>query len=1707
MAYAPFKLRETTETINYQPQKPKIVSLGDDMRTLKFQDTGEIITKDKFTPEMKKVHTDLLLQWGDYQREQASKIETSWLGVAKQQVKGLITGAYKTVKTEITEPTGLFGKETLKEFWNHPLSNYKEGMEELATGAGKKAVKRMLQLGELALRSPDIFLNPEQMQKYGIPTKEELKTAKGKMMEKLQPTGALQQIGYGGYALGEMLLTQKVVGDLILKVASQIPAIKVPLDALSKAVAAKPWTIGYGVAVGKSYLWGRLFGALEDSKNIQEMASNSVRYGNSFAAFQILAYPLAMFFRPVLYKTKEATGIGISKEAQTMLSNPEMDAAKELIYTKGEPVWFKTEDPNILLRVTKDTVHITWRQYAGMSPADAEVLPLFQKQYIETFHYEPSFYDQLKGGISKFLGGKAPAEGVTINMPPTTPPPEEAVISKVTPEIEPKVIETALQKNTSISIPTVYRGEGGESQALRRQMGEEYRIFGEGLYVEVDPVKAQKWGEITEYKTSLKSEDVLKINSQKEYEDLVKKVAKTYPQLTPEEITNKIPEYAKKQGYKAIWGNPKFDEKAGMNIIDELAISKPKTAPTPTIEISPIPEQVLGGRITPAKILAPDIISHTISDLSRMAEIAKLSALSTKIKNIEIPAQIKNVAELEKIITNALTPVEKEQAKTFLATRFGQLKAYEKNPKEYPGMFVTPTVEQIKAEVPTETRVPEVTKPTVTPKAVEITPKEVKITSAEEKAGREIYQKEFERIQTTYEDKLMADIKTLGGLKTDPTLKEEMSDLPINIMRKDGVTPDEMLDMLDARGYDLKSVSDMFDSIRAISSMPTRFKPAESVLEQKLTTIKAIRTKMPKIKEVTTAQLERLERNLLKEATVGKNIPPKQVIAKVTGLRPPPEEKIATATQLLKVKLKGEAKGARVGISYYRREQRFLEALEKEIKRSIAVPKGRERSRISFIRKLAEFPQTVINEVKRDIGLEGSIRNANLEQLLDVTQELKKRYQFKLERGYKPSAETIMKLRLKSVKEEPMAIPETEYAKNRQIIKTAEPTMKEKLVRTIDQTKKMAETILTPISTRLYNIDPSLKYALRKLEFDTFHNSQRDFRQVRPYLQSLKKLDKNDFVDLDLALKNGDVNKISAINKKYGIEKEYKAVTDILDDLYKRANEVGFDIGYQKDYFPRRIKDVKGFLEYFEKKEWWSAIDEAIKRKEMDLGRYLTSDEKAYLINNMIRGYRGGQVTLSKTGAMKSRMIDYVSPELNKFYEDSISSISKYVGQINSAIEARNFFGKHRVGEGKEEQFNNIEDSIGAYVTDLLAKDKITPDQEFELRNILNARFNPRGTHGIVGLYKNLSYIDVMGSPYNAITQSGEIVYSIYRNGIISALKESGKSIVGVSKVKMQDIGIDQIAEEFRKEGLGGRMVNFVFKVTGLNKIDRTFKESLVNGSIQRFQKLAKNPTPRFMQQMKEIFGKEMDSVMTDLKKGVISENVKYLAFNELLDFQPLALSEMPEQYIKGGNGRIFYMLKTFTLKQLDTFRTETFHRMGIGNPGDFVSGLKNLIWFSVLIMLCNAGADEIKDLMIGRKTSLKDKTIEQLLTLMGLSRYNLTRIQTEGLGSALLEQLIPPTKSLDSIWKDLTNIQKNWGDSIEINKLRTIESIPFIGKLYYWWFGKGVETREKYYKEQEIPAPPKPQAPPKPPKPPKPSKPKSSIENLLVNIFKKELA
>lgn len=244
-----------------------------------------------------------------------------------------------------------------------------------------------------------------------------------------------------------------------------------------------------------------------------------------------------------------------------------------------------------------------------------------------------------------------------------------------------------------------------------------------------------------------------------------------------------------------------------------------------------------------------------------------------------------------------------------------------------------------------------------------------------------------------------------------------------------------------------------------------------------------------------------------------------------------------------------------------------------------------------------------------------------------------------------------------------------------------------------------------------------------------------------------------------------------------------------------------------------------------------------------------------------------------------------------------------------------------------------------------------------------------------------------------------------------------------------------------------------MFKWVGLEKMDSIGKESLLNTALETYQSRAKKDAGKLKAEIKDIFGEETDQTIKDLLDDKITENVKLLVYNRLLDFQPIALSEMPEQYLKAGNGRIFYMLKTFTIKQFDVFRNEAYNKIKTGEKAEVVQGLKNLVKLSMFFVMANAAADELKDWLLGRDTDFDDRVVDNMLRLGGISKFVTWKARTEGVGAAALKQILFPVKFLDSATKDMVSAGDGKG-------LETLGSVPLIGKLAYWHMGRGVAKR-----------------------------------------------
>ncbi|MDY6893814.1 MAG: hypothetical protein SVO01_00125 [Thermotogota bacterium] len=677
------------------------------------------------------------------------------------------------------------------------------------------------------------------------------------------------------------------------------------------------------------------------------------------------------------------------------------------------------------------------------------------------------------------------------------------------------------------------------------------------------------------------------------------------------------------------------------------------------------------------------------------------------------------------------------------------------------------------------------------------------------------------------------------------------------------------------------------------------------------------------------------------------------------------------------------------------------------------------------------------------------------------------------------------------------------------------------------EVKLMADKSLTPISTRLKKIDKDLASQMRWLDFRTAMKINSALKEAHPIMKRMKRKDvsKEDRTAWDWARKNSDQGKIIQLARKYGFEENYNNLRTVLDQLRQDAKDVGYDIGYIEDYWPRIIKDQEGFLQATQgisrRPEFTEALKERADKLNISVSEFRERypDTAADIISNLILGRNTG---IGGPGNIQARKFETIPVEYADFYMDSDAALMQYIYSMTKKIEARRFFGKvpekiskikknrainqtklvkleqqsallssesslsveqQKLLDTQKEQMKTLRktikdydarlekyklqrdytENIGAYINDLIIQGKLNKADEKSLRELLDARFHERGTTGIVHAYKNLAYIDVMGSPISALTQIGDLAWAMYvgkawtPKGFADTTKNIVRSLFNKSGITKKDLGIDRMAQEFADFDSLSKAVSKVFKAVGLEKMDSIGKETLINNAFSYYKRQVQSEVGRkqLLEQIRPIFGKESNNVINDLLANNPSDNVKMLLYSRLLDFQPVSLSEMPEYYLNGGNWRILYMLKTYTIKQLDVFRNEVYRKFKDGDATQKVEALGNMVALMAVLSLANAGADEIKDFLLGRETKLEDNVIENLLTIGGANRFVRMQARREGIGTAISQLALPPFRFINSLGKDIYT-----KDLFDPREARSIESIPLVGKLAYWNVGRGSNYR-----------------------------------------------
>ena len=632
---------------------------------------------------------------------------------------------------------------------------------------------------------------------------------------------------------------------------------------------------------------------------------------------------------------------------------------------------------------------------------------------------------------------------------------------------------------------------------------------------------------------------------------------------------------------------------------------------------------------------------------------------------------------------------------------------------------------------------------------------------------------------------------------------------------------------------------------------------------------------------------------------------------------------------------------------------------------------------------------------------------------------------------------------------------------------------------------------LVPLSKKLKNIDPKLTAIFRNHE-GVINVKTRDYLdRASPFITSMtKRLADSELKQrqFKLHLLNGDMDKIRVMMDELkvpnSVSKEFEDMQSAFEDIRSYARqEGGIDVGYQQGYFPRLISNYDSFksaLQGDDANAVIKALEEYAQKEGISVDA-IPQGVAAEITSRTLRGFPV-QAGASLPGNLKQRKIGRITDErMIDGYADPADALKNYIERTVQAVERRKFlyrnpnakgdkvgFSKDRVGEDLGIDME-VDDSLAGEVAKRLLKDNkdLSSEDVQKLKEIIQARFSGKTVDPFIQGVKNLNYIQVMGNFGSAITQLGDLAYSMHFNGFdntFKALFNQKDNYDFVKYFNLKDHNIDAVTST----DAISKTLDKVFTITGLKKLDQLAKNTTMNASWKKYKAQAMKDSQGLQEELAPIFGKDRAGLMVkELRESNpgsknLPKSVEELIWYKFLDLNPATLGEMPKYYNQSGNARIMYMLKSFTIKQFDVFR-ETAQKdidrtKALMAKGDkrgaakaAADAISKIVGLGLVFGAANASTDMIKDTMYGRPIKRDELLEDNIWRLLGINRYIVKKAQREGPMKTAAELILPPTAILDRAWQDISAIV---GD--KEYKRRMLQGTPL--DMVYWKYLGGLD-------------------------------------------------
>lgn len=629
---------------------------------------------------------------------------------------------------------------------------------------------------------------------------------------------------------------------------------------------------------------------------------------------------------------------------------------------------------------------------------------------------------------------------------------------------------------------------------------------------------------------------------------------------------------------------------------------------------------------------------------------------------------------------------------------------------------------------------------------------------------------------------------------------------------------------------------------------------------------------------------------------------------------------------------------------------------------------------------------------------------------------------------------------------------------------------------------KTLDSWLGTLTTRMRNESEQLFTRTRGFEYAAFINTGKYLQRVQGFMSGIRSVPPAIKKRINLHLINGDIDDAIRVadGALPGLGDEIKNARAVYDDLGKALKASGHEFDELPDYWARLVKDVDGLQTKLgretpnllrNQKALYRRL--LTKKGKNAAAKKLTKAQEETIANKVLSGFvvqprKGGGISWvrrdsfgkPKQSNLQQRKLKTVNEDLLKYYSDPEEALELYIRKMAHEIEVRRFFGKDKGSKNINDAAGVLdrEASIGKLINEMVADGADLSDESMQtIQELLAARFigGAQSPGAIIQALRSLGYMGTIANPMSAITQLGDIGSSAARYGFRNTLKAMFEG----SDITTVDLAIDVISKEFSDINKTSGMLERMFKYSGFKAIDRLGKNTIIGASINKARGFAKTPAgvAKLKAKWGGVFGDEFDTLVKDLNAGSVTENVKFLAFNELSDMQPISLSELPEWYLNNPNGRILYLLKSFTLKSIDVVRRNVIQEYAKGNKAE---AIKQAALLAGYLSTANMGTGVVKDLLLGREVKAEEipgRSLWGLLGLYGMNRYTADRYLANGqVKDAFVNTIMPATPLIDAAFSLTADTFK--GDALD-NPYKYVRPVPVVGSLVYNWFGGGAEA------------------------------------------------